>query len=112
MSASRQPHRELGEAADVAVDCDRAAVLLRYNLVADRQPKPGALARRLGREEGLKQFLPVFLRNADAIVAHPDLDAVAELAGLDLQCRAVSGIARDGPLVSGIEAIPDQVKEH
>jgi len=33
MQASRQPHRELGEVADRAVDRDRAAVLLRHNLV-------------------------------------------------------------------------------
>jgi hypothetical protein len=42
--ASRQPHRELGEVADFAVDCNGAAVLLRYDLVADRQSKPGAFA--------------------------------------------------------------------
>src|SRR6516225_8049575 len=46
MSASRQPHRELIEVTDFAVDRDGAAVLLRYDLVADRQPKPGALAGR------------------------------------------------------------------
>ena len=44
MSASRQPHRELGEVTDFAIDRDGAAVLLRYDLVAHRQPKPGALA--------------------------------------------------------------------
>ena len=71
----------------------RAAVLLRYDLVADRQPKPGALAGRLGREERLEQLIPVFRRNADAIVAHPDLNAFAELAGRDLQCRAESAVA-------------------
>src|SRR5205814_2191233 len=37
MPASRQPHRELGEVADFAVDRDRAAVLLGYDLVAYRQ---------------------------------------------------------------------------
>ena len=52
--ASRQPHRELGEVADFAVDCDRAAVPLGYDLEADRQPKSGALAGWLGREERLK----------------------------------------------------------
>src|SRR5215472_8280608 len=51
MSASRQPHRELGEVTDFAIDRDGAAVLLGDDLVADRQPKPGALAGRLGREE-------------------------------------------------------------
>ena len=59
MSASRQPHGELGEVADFAIDRDGAAVLLRYDLVADRQPKPGALAGRFRREEGLEQLVPV-----------------------------------------------------
>src|SRR5262249_38630698 len=40
------------------------------------------------------------------------LDAVAELAGRDLQCRAVSAIALVAPLVGSIEAIADEVKEH
>src|SRR6516162_11334972 len=71
---ARQPHRELGEVADFAIDHDGAAVLLRYDLVADRQPKAGTLAGRLGREERLEQLLPVLQRNANAIVAHPDLD--------------------------------------
>ena len=57
MSASRQSHRELGEVADFAIDRDGAAVLLRYDLVADRQPKPSALAGWLGREERLEQFI-------------------------------------------------------
>src|SRR6516164_3062834 len=112
MSASRQPHRELGEVADLAVDRDRAAVLLGYDLVANRQPKPGALASRLGREEGLEQLVPVFQGNADAVVAHPDLDAFAELAGRNLQYRAVSSVALAAPLVGGIEAVAYEVEEH
>src|SRR6516165_10338784 len=112
MSASRQPHRELGEVIDFAVDRDSAAVLLRHDLVADRQPKPGALAGRLGREEWLEQFIPVFRRNADAVVAHPDLDAFAKLAGSDFQCRAESAAALAATLVSGIEAIAYEVNEH
>src|SRR5712672_2554081 len=44
---SEQSHRELGAIAKFAVDRDGAAVLLRYDFVADRQPKPRALAGRL-----------------------------------------------------------------
>ena len=54
-----QPHRKLGEVTEFAIDRDGAAVLLSYDLVADRQSKPGALAGRLGREEGLEQLVPV-----------------------------------------------------
>ena len=42
---------------DFAVDIDRAAVLLRDDVPADRQAEPGALAGRLGRKERLKQFV-------------------------------------------------------
>jgi hypothetical protein len=54
MSAARQPHRELSEVADFAVDRDGATMLLGHDLVADRQPKPGAFTGRLGREERLE----------------------------------------------------------
>ena len=112
LSASRQPHRELGEVTDFAINCDGAAVLLRYDLVADRQPEPGALACWLGREERLEQLVPVFRWNTDAIVTHPDLDASVEPAGRDLQCRAVSSVALAAPLVGGIEAVAYEVEEH
>jgi hypothetical protein len=69
-SASRQPHRKLGKITDLAIDRDGAAVLLRYDLVADRQTKPGALAGWLGREKRLEQLVPIFRRNTDAIIAH------------------------------------------
>ena len=72
MPPARQPHRELGEVADLAIESDGTAVLLRYNLVADRQPKSGTLAARLGREERLEQPFPVFRRNTNAIVPHPE----------------------------------------
>src|SRR5215831_9433142 len=54
MPASRQPHRELGEAADFAIDGDRAAVLLDYDLLAYRQAGPRTFAGRLGCEERLE----------------------------------------------------------
>ena len=89
MLPARQPHREFGEVADLAVDRNGTAVLLRYNLVADRQPKPGAFAGRLGCKEGLEQPFPVFRRNTSAIVPHPDLDAFAELAGQSMAALSV-----------------------
>src|SRR5215471_12427218 len=111
-TASRQPHRELGEVTDFAVDRDGATVLQRYDLVAYRQPKTGAFTGRLGREERLEQLVPVFRRNTDAIVAHPDLDASVEPAGRHLQCRAVSSVALATALASGIEAVADEVEKH
>jgi hypothetical protein len=70
MLASRQPHGEFGELADFAVDRDRSAMLLGYDIEADRQAKPGTFAGRLGGEERLEQLISVFTRNADTVVAH------------------------------------------
>ena len=64
----------------LALDRDRAAMLLRDDVVADRQPEAGAFAGRLGREERLEQLVAVFRADAGAVVAHPDLDRVAEIA--------------------------------
>jgi hypothetical protein len=50
----RQAYRELGELADPAIDGDRPAMLLRHDVVADREAEAGALAGRLGREERLE----------------------------------------------------------
>src|SRR4051794_3529868 len=55
-SASGQPYRELGEVADFAIDRERAAVLLGYDLVAHRQAKSRTFAVRFGCEERLEQF--------------------------------------------------------
>src|SRR5437899_8058640 len=72
----RQADRELGELAERAVDLDRAAMLLSDDVIADRETQPGAFAGRLGRKEGLEQFVSEFGRDAGAVVAHPDLDFV------------------------------------
>src|SRR6516165_3365132 len=112
MPASRQPHGELGELADFALDRDRAAVLQGHDLVADRQAKPGALAGRLGGEERLEQFLPVFRSDADSVVPHANLDGITDLASRDFQDRAETAVTLAATLVSGIEAIADEIQEY
>ena len=71
----------------LAVDLDRAAMLLGDDVVADREAEPGALAGRLGREERLEQLVPDLGRDAGAVVAHPDLDRLAEIARRHLERR-------------------------
>ena len=80
MPVTRQFDREFGEFAGAARDPDRAAMLLRDDVPADREPEPRAFAGRLGREERLKQLVPDFERDAGTVVAHPDLDRVAQIA--------------------------------
>jgi len=75
-----QADREFGEIIDLAIDLDRAAVLLGHDVVADRETEAGALAGRLGREERLEQPVAQFGRDANAVVADADLDSGAEIA--------------------------------
>jgi hypothetical protein len=60
--AARQSQDELGKLADLAVDFNRAAVLLGDNVIADREAEAGPLAGRFCREERLKQPFPMLWR--------------------------------------------------
>src|SRR5215831_6620986 len=111
MVAPRQADCELGECASLAVDCDRAAMLLGDDVVADRKAEAGALSRRFRREERLKKTVAVFGRDAGAIVAHPDLDSFAEIAGRDLQYGVELAIRFSLAFDCRVEAVADQVQE-
>ena len=88
-------------------------MLLRDDVVADREPQTGAFAGRLGCEERLEQPVPDFRRDTGAVVTHPDLDVAAEIAGRDLEGRAIAGLAvAAGALGGGVEAVAEQVEKH
>src|SRR5438045_9316980 len=93
MCAPRQAHGEFGEGPQFAVNADRAAMLLRHDVVADRQTEPGAFPGWLCREERLEQPGPAFRRDPGAVVTYPDLDLVPEIARHHLQHRPVAGFA-------------------
>src|SRR6516165_5890539 len=111
MVAPRQADRELGKCASLAVNCDRAAMLLGNDVVADGKAQAGTLSGRFRREERLKKTVAVFGRDAGAIVANPDLDSLAEIARRDLQHRAERAVRVAALFGSGIEAIADQVQQ-
>ena len=48
---------ELGKLTGSGANVDRAGMLLDDDVMADRQAKPGTLARRFGREEGREHLL-------------------------------------------------------
>jgi hypothetical protein len=101
-----QADRELGELLRQAVDCDRAAMLLGDDVPGDGQAEPGAFAGRLCCHERLEQFVPDLGHDADAVVAHPHLDRVAEIARRHLQRRPkIRPGAVALPLGGRIEAI-------
>src|SRR5215470_2140248 len=108
-----QSNDKLGELADPAVDGDRAAVLLRHDVIADREAEAGSLAGRLCREEGLKELVLDVGSNSNAIVTNADLDCIAEIPRRYLQSWLEIRIA-SFPLVFGgrIKAIAEQVQTH
>ena len=67
-----------------------AAVLLRHDVVADRQTEASALAGWLGGEERLEHLFPNLGGNADSIVAYPDLHSFTQIKGRDLQRRFIN----------------------
>src|SRR6185369_13527790 len=76
---ARQPHCKLRERAGFALDRDRAAMLVGDDVIADRQPKSGPLAGRLGREERLEEFILDVGWNAGPVVPDLDLDRTAQI---------------------------------
>src|ERR1700737_3853324 len=88
-------------------------MLLDDNVVTQRETKTGSLAGWFGREERIEHFFPHFGRNAAAVVANRDLDAVAEVLGRDGKGRLalVKPNLRLTPS-SRIEAVRNQVEKH
>src|SRR5262245_35174694 len=80
LRAAREDDGELGELPRLRVDVDRAAMLLHHDVVAQRKAQARALAGGLRGEEGREHLVLDLVRDADAVVADPDLDLVAEIA--------------------------------
>src|SRR5690242_8225563 len=109
-----QADRELSEFAQGTVDLDRAAMLLRDDVIADRETETGALAGRLGGEERLEQFVPNLGSDTGAVVPHPDLDHLAEITCAHREHRAEIPIPIPGlapALCGGIEAVAEEVEK-
>src|SRR4051812_34369489 len=108
----RQTDREFGVGARLALDRDRAAVLLGDDVVANRQTQARALAGGLGREERLEQPVPDLGRYAGAVVAYLDLDRITCRTGRHLQGRLeLRVVTRALLLVGRIEAVAEQIEE-
>src|SRR6478735_8434687 len=78
---ARQYHSDFRKFARLGIDLDRAAMLLHDDVVTDREPKPCALSGGFRREEWIEHLLPDVGRNAGAVVADPDFNAVAKVLG-------------------------------
>src|SRR4051812_17097226 len=76
--ASRQRNNEFRKNTRLGIDVDLAAVLFHHNVVAHRKTEAGALARGLGGEERIEHLFLDLERDASAVVANADLDAIAQ----------------------------------
>src|SRR3954469_10399071 len=108
-----QDDRELGELTGLGRDGDLAAVLLHDDVVAQGQAEPGALAGRLRGKEGVEHLGLDLVRDADAVVADPDLDLAAEASGRGHERRLEARVAvLRLPFRRRVEPVRDQVQEN
>src|SRR5262245_39791343 len=97
VSRDREPDRERGPAAELAVAGDRALVLLDHEDVGVREALTDAAGVALGREEGFEDARAHLGVDADAAVLDPDLCPALLLAGADLERAALAlGLDRLG----------------
>ena len=112
-AGARKNDPKLGELAWPGVDLDRSAVLLHDNVVTEGKPEPCPLTGRLGREKRIEHLFLHIGRNAGAVVANADLDAVAQAPGRGRQRRLVAISACLGlALGRRVETVDDQVEQH
>jgi hypothetical protein len=76
---ARKNNAEFGEFAGTGIDFYAAGVLLDDDVMADGKAEAGAFARWFGREERIEDLVFDFGRDAETVVANPDLDAIAEI---------------------------------
>src|SRR6266404_8327517 len=72
---------ELGEFARLRFDLDRPAMLFNDDAIAQREAKAGSLAGGFCRKERIEHLFLHLGRNAGAVVADSNFDAVTEVFG-------------------------------
>ena len=88
-------------------------MLLDNDVMAQRQAEAGALAGRLGGKERVENFLPRRVGYAGAVVAHPDLDPVAQCPGGHPQARLEPRLARAQlAFAHRVKAVPEQIQQN
>src|SRR5438034_1367845 len=104
---------EFSEFAELSVNLNQSGVLLDNDVEAQRKPETGTFAWRFGSEEWVEHLLPHLGRNARAVIANSDFDAVTEVSGCGGKRRliiieAIFGLA----FYCRIETVRDQVEQH
>ncbi len=108
--AARQSNDKFGECVRFAGHGQLPTVLLYYDIVADRQAKPGAFPGWLGGEEWLEQLVPDFRGYADAVIAHVDFHRIADIARAHPQGGGKVVAFNRLAFARGVEAVTEQVQ--
>src|SRR5215204_514414 len=85
-----QNDSELGEFTRLCVDLDRAGMLFDDDVMAERKTAAGSLSCGLRCEERAEHLGLHLREHASAVVADPDLDAIAQVSGPRQEGRLVS----------------------
>src|SRR5262245_45134662 len=109
---ARKNNPDFGELAGVRIDLDRPRMLLHDDVVSDGEAKASALSGGFGREEGIEHLILDLGWNPGAVIANPDLYAVAEVLRRGSEC----GLKRFAIILlfalgRCIEPVGDQVQE-
>src|SRR5436190_10776434 len=94
------------------LDLDRPAMLFNDDIVAQREAKAGSLAGGFCRKERIEHLFLYFGRNAGAVVADSNFDAVTEVLGRGNDGGLVAPINFRFALRRRVESVRDQVKQH
>jgi hypothetical protein len=105
---ARQADGELGELADLAGDLDRAAMLLRDDVVTDRQTEARPLAGRLGGKERL-EILSLISGGIPVPLSRTLTDRLAEIA---CRCGQAGRTGSPSPGAHGqqVKALPNKLR--
>ena len=111
-SRPRQNDPDFRELARLRIDLNRPAMLLDDDVVTDGQAKPSAFSGGLGREERVEHLLLHLRRNASAVVADPDFDAVAKVFGRGSKgWLVIAAIRLCSALGRCVKAIGNQIEQ-
>jgi NHL repeat len=110
-SRSRQNDPEFGELTGLRIDLYSPAVLLDDDVVTDGQAKPSSFTGGLRRKERAEQLLLHLGRNAGAVVAYPDFDAVAKILSRGRERGLTVASIRFSLFRCRVKAVGDQVEQ-
>ena len=112
LSSAGQNNPDFGELARLRIDFNSASVLLDDDVVTDGKAGASSLARGLSREAWIEHLFFHIRRNADAVVANTDFNAIAKTPRRGNKSRLISvATSLSFTFVCGIKSVRDQIQQ-